>query len=339
MAMVSPSHDLSKLLVIRERDVGLFSMVLQVLNTLHVLEDQQIDRVPVALFGRGLLYFHAGGLENRRTVWEYYFEPLVQGVGEEPLLALLGERALDLLESKRKELELIRGAADFPEDLHLVEPLNAADRSNLDHLRSLASGCDWVWTEAFQPTIDGRKPSDFQISHDRGAALVHRYVRPRRHIRHRADALYDSQLAGYYVIGVHVRGTDGFGAPARGVETPFDRYFHEIEKRLRAVGRDACRVFLATDEEAFVSRFEERFGPLLVYCDTVRNVEGDEIFGSGPTGQVMPGYIAKDGASAVANGEDAVVEYTLLTRSDFLVRNFSSLSLAASYSVPESVYV
>ena len=54
---------------------------------------------------------------------------------------------------------------------------------------------------------------------------------------------------------------------------------------------------------------------------------------------MVPGYIAKAGISAVANGEDAVVEYALLTRSEFLVRNFSSLSLAASHSVPEFVYV
>ena len=63
---------------------------------------------------------------------------------------------------------------------------------------------------------------------------------------------------------------------------------------------------VATDEAAIVARFEERLGPWLVYCDTVRMTEGDEIFGAGPTGQVVPGY---------------------------------SLSYLAQYSVPESIHV
>ena len=320
--------------------MGLFSMVLQVLNTLHALEDQRIARVPVALFGRALLYFQEHGHEERRTVWEYYFEPLVNEVDERPLLALLGDRALDLLESKRKELELERGAVEFPQDLHLLKPLSPGDRSNLEHLNTLVSNLDWAWTENFQPTIDGRRPADnFQITQERGADLVNRYVRPRSHLRRRAQTLYEAQLAGHYVIGVHVRGTDGHSAPARGVEIPFDRYFSEIERRIERVGRDACRVFLATDEDAIVSRFEERFGVLLVYCDVIRKVTGDEIFGHGPTGQVMPGYIAKEGGSAVKNGDDAVLEYSLLTRSDVLIHNVSSLSFAARYSVPQSVQV
>ena len=69
--------DLSKLLVIRERDVGLFSTTLQVLNTLYLLEDRQIDRVPIVLLGSGLIYFQGDGYAGRQNVWEYYFEPVV----------------------------------------------------------------------------------------------------------------------------------------------------------------------------------------------------------------------------------------------------------------------
>ena len=93
------------------------------------------------------------------------------------------------------------------------------------------------------------------------------------------------------------------------------------------------------DGTTLKARFEERLGPWLVYCDTVRKTDGDEIFGTGPTGQVVPGYIAKGGMTAVRNGDDAVLEYALLTRSDLLVHNVSSLSYLAQFSVPESIHV
>ena len=332
-------EDQPRLLVIRERDVGLFSMVLQVLNTLFLLEEQKIDRIPVALFGRGILYFQAVGYEGRSNVWEYYFEPLVPGIGEECVLSALGPKSFELLGSKRKWLELERGSIEFPQDLHLLAPLDATDWANLAQLDQLVLPRDWAWTESFHPTVDGRSLESFNIPRDSAADLIRRYVRPREHIRLKAAEIYDSYLKGHYVIGVHVRGTDGHGAPARGVTIPFDRYFAEIEQKSRELGDEACRVFLATDEQAIVSLFEDRLRDRLVYLDTVRKVDGDEVFGVGPTGQVMPGYIAAGGELAVKNGEAAVVEYTLLCKSQFLLHNVSSLSRAAAFCVPESVHL
>ena len=326
-----------RLVVIRERDVGLFSMVWQVVNTMLLIEDQTIDRIPVVVLGRGLVYFHPSGHQGRRTVWEYYFEPLVPSWSEERVLDVLGDRAFELLESKRRQLERERGAVDFPEDLHLLPPLTDGDRANIAHIDALVAPSDWVWTESFHPTIDGRQLDWYAIPSDRKAELVRRFIRPRDHIRRKALGLFEDALRGHYVIGAHVRGTDGHRAPARGVETPIDRYFAEIEQKLSTIGRRSCRVFLATDEQYVVELFENRFGDLLVYHDAVRSAEGDAAVGSGPTGQAVPGYITKGGDVARMNGEDAVVEYTLLCQSDFLVHNASSLSQAACLLVADSV--
>jgi len=328
-----------RLLVIRERDVGLFSMVLQVLHALFLLKDQKIDRIPLVVLGRGIIYFHPDGHESHRTAWEYYFKPLVPEFSENHILTVLGDCAFELLESKRKQLEHARGATEFPQDLHLLSPLTTQDRSNLAQLDELVTPFDWAWTESFYPTVDGRSCGQFEISYSYYADLVRRYIRPRDHIQRKVSELFDARLRGYYVIGVHVRGTDGHSAPSGGVEIPFDRYFYEIEQKFATFGKSACRVFLATDEQNVVSRFEKRFGEELVHYDAVRNIDGEEVFGVGPTGQVMPGYIGKGGTTAVQNGDDAVVEYALLCRSDFLVHNVSSLSATACFSVPESVHV
>ena len=319
--------------------MGLFSMVLQILNTLSLLETQQIDRIPVVIMGRGITYFHEEGHEGRRTAWEYYFEPLMADVSENHVLAVLGEQALELLASKRKHLEHARGAIEFPQHLQLLTPLTTCDRLNLVELNNLVRSYDWAWTESFNPTVDGKSHAGSGDAVNNYSSLVQRYIRPRECIQKKVCKLFDSRLRGFHVIGVHVRGTDGHNAPARGIEIPFDRYFGEIERRLAMVGREACRILLATDEQYVVSRFEERFGDFLVYYDAVRNIDGEQVFGAGPTGQVMPAYITKGGTTAVQNGEDAVVEYALLCKSDLLIHNLSSLSLTARLSVPAFIQI
>lgn len=328
-----------RLLIIRERDVGLFSMILQILHTLSLLESQRINRIPVVIMGRGITYFDEAGHEGRRTAWEYYFEPLVMGVSEDDLLAVLGDRAFELLESKRKQLEHARGAVEFPEQVNQLPPLTARDQSDLMELESIVGSRDWAWTESFNPIVDGKSQSLSEDSQRNYPGLVERYIHPREYILNKVRMLFDARLKGFHVIGVHVRGTDGFSAPARGTEIPFDRYFHEIDQRLSLVGSDCCRVYLATDEQYVVTRFEERYGDLLVVYDAARNTDSDNVFGKGPTGQVMPAYITSGGTSATQNGEDAMVEYSLLCKSDILVHNLSSLSLVARLSVPAAIRV
>jgi hypothetical protein len=325
--------------VIQERDVGLFSMVWQVLNTVHRLEARRLDRAPIAVWGQGLAYFHPDGHEGRRTVWEYYFEPLVAGFSEDRVLDVLGADAFELLESSRRRLERQRAIVDFPAKAHLVAPLTDGERSNIAEIGERTSGLDWAWTESFHPALDGRRPPPFAVPRDRAADLIRRYVRPRAHIRRKVSELYDARLRGHHVIGVHVRGTDGLDDPGRPSEIPFDRYFEEIERRVTTTGTSSCRVFLATDEQHVVERFQDRFGGALVLYDAARSPRGAASLGAGPTGQRMPGYIASDRDAARRNGDDAVVEFILLGRSDVLVHNQSSLSAAARVCVPEAVRV
>jgi len=56
-----PTDGISRMMIIRERDVGLFSMFWQVLNTLYQLHIHQIDRIPVVILGEGLIYYHPEG--------------------------------------------------------------------------------------------------------------------------------------------------------------------------------------------------------------------------------------------------------------------------------------
>jgi hypothetical protein len=65
----------TRLHVICERDVGLFSLVQQVVaNIPWAVAD---GRMPVVYFGPKTCYWTPSGYRGKHTVWEYYFEPVV----------------------------------------------------------------------------------------------------------------------------------------------------------------------------------------------------------------------------------------------------------------------
>src|SRR6185369_11510514 len=57
--------------------------------------------------------------------------------------------------------------------------------------------------------------------------------------------------------------------------------------------------------------------------------------GKGPTGWIMPAYIAGDRDRAERNGEEAVVEYLLLSSCDYLVHNGSGLARTVLLNAPQ----
>ena len=63
---------------------------------------------------------------------------------------------------------------------------------------------------------------------------------------------------------------------------------------------------------------------MLAY-DSIRHTCGEPA-GTGPLGCIMPAYIAADRHRASRNGEEAIIEYLLLSRCDHLVHNGSSLA-------------
>ena len=61
--------------VICERDVGLFSLIQQVISNIPWAVKE--NRIPIVYFGDNTCYWTPHGYRGRQTVWEYYFEPVV----------------------------------------------------------------------------------------------------------------------------------------------------------------------------------------------------------------------------------------------------------------------
>jgi hypothetical protein len=153
------------------------------------------------------------------------------------------------------------------------------------------------------------------LSRERAADLVHRYVRVVPAVR----ALIDEYAARHWsphVIGVHYRGTDK-SVDARRV--PYDEVGDEVGARLHGSGES--RIFVATDEDAFVTFMRERFPGRILARDMFRSTDGRPI-------DVVNG----DGNHQ--KGLDAVIDCLLLSRTQTLIRTASNLGLFATFFNP-----
>jgi hypothetical protein len=299
-----------RLHIICERDVGLFSLVQQVIaNIPWALQE---GRVPIAYFQDRTCYWTPRGYQKNDTVWEYYFQPLVPAYPASCIPQCVRETI----------------SARFPDALEVGYPVdNGIFVSNHfgDHpeLRGKALSIPYLFED---PDDDLRRQT---------AAILRKYVRPRAYIRRKVDGFYNRHMAGGSVIGVHARGTDAISKeeirPHRQGSLMLARYGAELRRLLDI--HPAAKVFIATDDRASLDYFKEEFGSRVVAYDSIRH-ECGEAAGKGPTGWIMPAYIAADRDLAAKNGEEAIIEYLLLSRCDHLVHNGGSLARTALLNVP-----
>jgi hypothetical protein len=91
---------------------------------------------------------------------------------------------------------------------------------------------------------------------------------------------------------------------------------------------------VASDEQSSADYFIDAFGDRVIAYDSIRH-RGGEAAGQGPTGWIMPAYITQDRNTAARNGEDAVIEYLLLSRCAHLIHNGSSLARTVLLNAPQ----
>jgi hypothetical protein len=308
MNRVSPRSE--KFHIICERDVGLFSLIQQVIaNVPWAIKE---NRIPVVYFGENTCYWTPHGYRGRQTVWEYYFEPLVPGYS----------------------------TSDIPEP---IWKMVHADRPSPYELGHLIDGASFVSSHfGDHPQLSGvTLPIPYQWDDPSDAlrrqakAIVDDFVQPRSYIRRKADEFFTTHMAGRYVIGVHARGTDATSQQERRSfrqdSLVLARYVREIERLLTREPK--AKIFVASDDQASVDHLVDAFGARVISYDSIRH-RGGEPAGRGPSGWIMPAYIADDRDTAARNGEDAVIEYLLLSRCDHLVHNGSSLARTVLLNSP-----
>jgi hypothetical protein len=295
--------------VIRERDVGLFSLVQQVIaQTAWALT---LKRCPVVDFRDRTVYWTPSGHRGAESVWEYYFEPVLATLPSSVVPTATTE-LIDQHYPKAAELGFF------------AAPTTYVSTHYGDHsiLRGVA------------PLIPCRTGNPGRPLREWTSAIIARFVRPRPYILDKVDRFFAEHMAGAPVIGVHARGTDAVSSRQVFADRSLrlDRYEQQIATLLASEPK--ARILVATDDQASLDRLSRTFGERVVAYDAIRHVDGDPA-GSGPTGELMPAYIATDPYIAAQNGEDAVVEYMLLRRCRHLVHNGASIATTVLLGDPE----
>ncbi len=297
--------------ICRERDVGLFSLIQQVIaNVPWALRE---GRIPIADFRDRTCYWTPGGRDGSDSVWEYYFEPVVPGYPAasipEPVTAAIDRRFPDQNEP-----------GYFLDDRVFVSN-HFGDHPSLRG-KALAI-----------PYTTGTPDRALRLQ---TSEIVRACVRPREHIVRKVDAFFEEHVDGAPAIGVHVRGTDAVSASEtreyRRGSLDLARYEAAIARLLD--DRPGAKVVVATDAESSLRFLSDAFGDRVVAYDALRHAEGEPA-GQGPTGCIMPAYVAADRETAAQNGEDAVVEYLLLARCEHLVHNGASLAATVLLTAPD----
>ena len=145
-----------------------------------------------------------------------------------------------------------------------------------------------------------------------GAALVGRYVRVTAAVNDIAEAFIRDHWRSAHVIGVHYRGTDKAEDAPR---VPYEHMAAVVREAM--TGKPESRVFLATDEAAFVDYMDSAFLGRIAYRRMFRSADGRPI-----------DVVNSDGNHQ--KGLDAVLDCVLLSRTNFLIRTASNLSLCAT---------
>jgi hypothetical protein len=299
-----------RLHLICERDVGLFSLIQQVAATIPWAIAE--NRVPIVRFGEKTCYWTPNGYRGRDTVWEYYFEPVVPSFPASVIPEHI-RTTLALDHPSPFEVGYVADGRTFVSS-------HFGDHPRLDGATLLIP---YEWEDPDEPLRREAK------------AVIDTFIRPRPYILGKVEDFFIRHLAGHHVIGVHARGTDATSARElrafRQGSLVLARYVVEIERLLDA--HPNAKVFVASDEQSSVSHLAGVFGDRVVSYHTLRHV-GGQAAGQGPTGWIMPAYISADRDRAARNGEDAIVEYLLLSRCDHLVHNGSSLARTVLLNAP-----
>lgn len=173
-----------------------------------------------------------------------------------------------------------------------------------------------------------------------------RYFQPKKHIVKKVDALFKTKLEGAYLIGVHPRHPSHGIEQVSGKAPPLEKYFELVQQSLEKAYALSLRpkIFLATDQETTLSRFNEEFPGLVVTQMNINRIQpAQDIHFNSLTKeeQMKEGFqlqhiIASDPNEwSTTLAEEVIVDAMLLAKCDELIHITSNVATAVSYMNPK----
>lgn len=156
------------------------------------------------------------------------------------------------------------------------------------------------------------------LSRERVFELVEKYIKFSKFITNKVDKFVEKHFEGKYVIGVHYRGTD---KKAEAPRVPYDGVIYLIQKRIKDIKVKNYKIFVATDEEDFLEHIKLAFPLRVAYIPAKRSKDGNPIH-------------FDCSSHNYEKGEQAIMDTLLLSKTHYLIRTSSNLSLWSTYLNP-----
>lgn len=204
---------------------------------------------------------------------------------------------------------------------HISLTINFEDQG---HYHDTAKGENW-WQYYFEPIKLGNDQSyqdkfptyqkiifsleaQFKMPRERGAELIEKYIRLKTHVQEKLDTFVRGNFNQDPVIGVHYRGTD------KKSEAPTVSYNDVIDKLTEEINKSSeSKIFVATDDENFLSLMRERFANKILALDAIRSRTQEAV------------HVSAAG-DPYKKGEDAILDCLLLSKCSKLFKMASNLS-------------
>lgn len=294
------------ILVLRERDVGFFSLFLQVVNTLLSIEEEKLDCSVYVEFGENQAYF------QKSNTWLDFYDP-IQNQDSAPSLS-----------------QLRRIEKDYQKVKH---NLWVSDEKGVVY----SAGNGLFWTGSYYPNFTPDSRSKF-VSHQtvpalaervRASEVIKKYLLPNSEIRDELNRFIDNNGIKGHIIGVQFRGTDA-RSDGRRVVPSYEAFIEAINAQLKDRA-DNPVIVVASDEKTFIERISSTFQNVKSY-ESPRHQSGDQFDGKGPQGWSMPKFVGENRDSALRG---VIMDYLIISMADVLIHNVGSVSSAALLTNPE----
>lgn len=162
----------------------------------------------------------------------------------------------------------------------------------------------------------------------RAHELIQKYIHIKPEIQTEVDAFCKEYTNNYYTIGVHHRGTDKY------LEWPLVPYENTLQAIFQIIyslpkeAQDSVKVFVATDEQAFLDFLIERIPERLVFNNFSRSSDGTPLHE----------YNTQFFSRTYLLGKWALVDCLMLSKCHFLIRPKGSCLSAVSKWFSPSIY-
>jgi hypothetical protein len=237
------------------------------------------------------LFWSKEGYHGRHNTWEYYFDP-PSGISVD----------FDFI-AIRDVKKTYENPRFYPEDDFI------ADFSRYGYINekwAKSNGMSDYPTPAFQIKM---------------AEVLQRYVKIKPAIMEKVEAFYHQNMAGYAVVGVHIRRTDLENSESVGMTN--ELYVEMIDRH-----PEYQKIFLATDCEKTLCDMQAIYGDRLLQTAAFRGKDNRGIHNQWEPELSKPQL-----------GEEVLIDALLLARCDFFVHGNSSMNFAILNWQPRLLHI